>query len=119
LVNTSLIEALLSLPDALLIPTTTARLQLNVTPVVALVDWYVNVPLLHIAAGVKLLVNSGFGFTITVTSCVLLQPFAVNVNLYTTLIGLAVVLIKVSVTDAELPLPNALLIPVIAALLHE
>jgi hypothetical protein len=61
-------DALLSLPDALLIPTTTARLQLNATPLVALVDWYVNVPLLHIAAGVELLVNSGFGFTTTVTS---------------------------------------------------
>jgi hypothetical protein len=74
----------------------------------------VNVLPEHIATGVKPEFNVGVGLTLTVTSCGFEQPFAVSVNTYFTSIGSAVVLVNVSLMFAELPLPVAGLIPVIA-----
>ena len=55
-------------------------------------------PLLQIAAGDKVLVSTGIGFTATTTllGAKLLQPFALTVNTYVTLIGAVVELVKVS-----------------------
>jgi hypothetical protein len=43
-----------------------------------------------------MLFSVGFGFTVTVTSCVFEHPFAVSVNVYFTAIDVAVVLVSVS-----------------------
>ena len=65
-----------------LMPLTAALVQANVAPLVALVGVYANVLALQIAAGVKVLLSTGCGLTVTFTSCVLapLQLFAVVVN---------------------------------------
>ena len=52
-------------PAPLLIPNTMARVQAKVVPGVPLVGRYENTVLLHIAGGVKLLVSTGIGFTVT------------------------------------------------------
>ena len=75
--------------------------------------------LLHTAAGVNVLVRTGVGLITTVTFCVLIHPFAVSVNTYTTFTGAAEVLIKVSEIVLVFPLPAALLIPVTTALVQE
>ena len=74
LVNTSLIDPLLPLPPtAPLMPETPARVQLNVAPLVKLVALYTKlagpVPL-QIGVGLKVLLNTGVGLTVIVTSCV-------------------------------------------------
>ena len=65
-----------------LMPLTAALVHANVAPLVALVGVYANVLALQIAAGVKVLLSTGCGLTVTFTSSVLapLQPFAVVVN---------------------------------------
>jgi hypothetical protein len=70
------------------------------------------------AAGVCPDVNTGVGFTTTVTLCVLLHAFAVSVTKYTTLTGAVDVFVNVSLMDALLPLPDKLLIPDITARLQ-
>ena len=57
----------LPLPAALLIPAMTALVQVKVAPEVALVALYPNVVPLQIAPGLKLLVRTGVGLTVTVT----------------------------------------------------
>ena len=58
---------------------------------------FVPLPALHIEAGLSVLLNTGIGLTVTTTlSPALLQPFAVVMITYVTAIGLAVVLVKVS-----------------------
>lgn len=64
----------------LLIPATTARLQIKTVPAVPLVGIYENNVLLQVAGGFKLLVSTGLGLTETVTFCVFEHPFAVSVN---------------------------------------
>ena len=66
---------------ALLIPATTALLQLKVAPGVSLVGMYWNGLPSHTAGGVKVLDKAGEGFTTTTILNVvgLVQPFAVNV----------------------------------------
>ena len=86
-------------------------------PLVALVAVYVVDTLLHLDAVSKLL-NTGVGFTVTVTLCILLQLFAVNVITYTTSTGDDVVFISVSVIAAVAPLPAALIIPATTARVH-
>ena len=62
------------------IPATAARLHANVAPAVALEAVYVNVAPLQMAAGVKVLLKTGIGFTTTTAfSPALLHPFAVVV----------------------------------------
>ena len=63
---------------ALLMPATKVLLQLKVVPAVALVGVYENTVLLQIAAGVKVLVGGGIGFTTATTLYVagLEQPLA-------------------------------------------
>jgi hypothetical protein len=51
----------------LLIPTITALVQENVTPVVPLVGVYENTLLLHIGGATSKLVRVGLGFTVTTT----------------------------------------------------
>ena len=75
--------------------------------------------LLHTAGGVKVLFNTGVGLITTVTFCILVQPFAVSVNTYTTFTGAVEVLIKVSEIVLVFPLPAALLIPATTALVQE
>jgi len=100
------------------IPVTTSLLQLNVVPEVALVGLYVNGVFEQTAGGVSVLDNVGVGFTITVTSCVFVQPFAVRVNTYVTGIGLAVVLVKTSLISALEPLLEPPDMPITAALVQ-
>ena len=52
--------------EGLLIPATEALVQVNVAPAVALVGVYVNAVLLQMAAGVKVLLSVGIGFTVRV-----------------------------------------------------
>jgi hypothetical protein len=61
------------------IPGTAGLVQLNIVPGVALAGEYVNNELLHIAGGVRVLVRTGFGNTMTVTFCVLTHPLAIKV----------------------------------------
>lgn len=52
---------------------------------------------LQIAGGARVLLKTGLGFTVTVTSCPgLLQPLEVSVKLYVTTTEFTVVLVKVS-----------------------
>jgi hypothetical protein len=120
LVNISLIGLPTPLLDPWLIPATSERLQLKVAPVVALVAVYVNVVPLQIAPGVSVLLNEGIGATLTVTfSPVLLQLFAVVTTTYVTTIGLAVVLVNISlIPPAVGVLTAAWLIPATAARVH-
>ena len=67
------------------------------------------------AGSVSVEFNIGDGFIVTVTFCVLVQPFAVKVNTYVTVTGPVVLLIRVSLTVASEPLPVAGVIPAIAA----
>ena len=67
------------LPAVLLIPATTALVQAKVAPAVALVAVYPKVVPLQIAAGVRVLLRTGLGFTVMVTFCVLVQVLAVSV----------------------------------------
>ena len=69
MIKVSVIAAPLPLPSALLIPATTARVQLNVAPTVALVAVYVVDTLLHWLC-VRLLFKLGEGLIVTVTFCV-------------------------------------------------
>ena len=75
--------------------------------------------LLQIAAGVRLLVSIGVGFTTTTTLYVLgfAQPFADNVYMYVTLTGAVVVFIRVSL-GSPLPELAKLLIPTTTARVH-
>ena len=74
----------------------------------------IQIGLFPVIAGV------GFGFTTTVTFCVLVHPPEVSVNIYTTLTGLAVVLISTSFGAVVCAtVTAALLIPTTAALVHE
>ena len=66
------------------------------------------------AGGVRVELNTGVGFTVTVTSCVLVQPPAVKENTYVTVTGSVVLLIRVSSTIASEPLPVAGVMPVTA-----
>ena len=70
-----------SLPDAagLLIPATKALVQANVVPVVPLVGVYENTVLLQMAEGVRVLVRTGEGLTVTTTFCMFEHPSAVRV----------------------------------------
>ena len=116
-VNVSLTPAVPVVP-ASVIPATVALLHANVAPDVALVGVYANVAALHIADAVKLLLNDGVGFTVTVTfSAALLQPFAVVMYEYVTTIGAVVVFVNVSLTPA-VPVAAASVMPTTAALLH-
>jgi len=64
----------------LLMPATTARLQSNIVPAVPLVGVYENSVLLQIPGGVRELVNTGIGLTVTTTLLVVeLHPFAFKV----------------------------------------
>ncbi len=67
--------------------------------------------------GVSELFNIGFGFTVTVICCTFLQPLAVNVSIYTTGMGLVVVLINTSLIVST-PLAAAFDIPVTTARLQ-
>ena len=51
-----------------------------------------------------MLLNTGFGFTVTTTFCVLLQPLEVVVITYVTFTGVVVVLVNVSLIVATAPL---------------
>ena len=116
-VNVSLTPAV-PVAAASVMPTTAALLHANVAPDVALVGVYANVAALHIADAVKLLLNDGVGFTVTVTfSAALLQPFAVVIYEYVTTIGAVVVFVNVSLTPA-VPVAAASVMPTTAALLH-
>ena len=116
-VNVSLTPAV-PVAAASVMPTTAALLHANVAPDVALVGVYANVAALHIADAVKLLLNDGVGFTVTVTfSAALLQPFAVVMYEYVTTIGAVVVFVNVSLTPA-VPVAAASVMPTTAALLH-
>ena len=80
-VSNSLIAPLpLDAPSVILL--TAALVQAKVAPLVALVGVYAKVLALQIAAGVKVLLSTGCGLTVTFTSSVLapLQLFAVVVN---------------------------------------
>jgi hypothetical protein len=72
---------------------------------------------LHIAAGIRVLLNNGVGLTVTVTFCTLVQLFAVNVYTYVTTTGSADVLTSVS-TGLPVPVAAALFIPATNARLH-
>jgi hypothetical protein len=74
-----LIKFVLPLEANSLIPTTAARVQLKVDPVVALVAVYVKLSPLQIALGVNVLLRTGSGFTVTTTLCVVGQLLAVVV----------------------------------------
>ena len=80
-VSTSLIGPL-PLDAIWLMPLTAALVHANVAPLVALVGVYAKVLALQMSAGVKVLLNTGCGLTVTFTSSVLapLQLFAVVVN---------------------------------------
>jgi hypothetical protein len=54
------------------IPTTVALVQVNATFAVALVAVYINGWILHIAAGVKVLLNVGNGLTVSVAEALAL-----------------------------------------------
>ena len=69
------------------------------------------------AGGVNVLVNTGVGFTVTTTFCIVLHPLAVVVYTYVTFTGKAVVLVSVSLTLATTPLLAPCDIPATAALL--
>jgi hypothetical protein len=72
---------------------------------------------LHIAVTV-LFAKAGLGLTFTVTLCVFVpfeQPTAINVNMYVTFTGDAVVFVNVSLIVADEPLLAGWLMPVIAA----
>ena len=69
----------------------------------------------HTAGGVNVELNAGTGFTVTVTFCVLVQSPIFKVNVYVTVIGSVVLLVRVSLTVSEEPLPVAGTIPAIAA----
>lgn len=89
-------------------------------PVVKLAGAYAKALLLHTAAGVAVLLNCGVGLTTTDTVCPdgpLLQPFALEIITYGTVIADVVVLVSCSLIP-EVPLPAASLIPVTDALLH-
>lgn len=106
-------------PASLLIPATTALVQSNVAPGVVLAGVYINVEPLQIAGGVKLLLKTGRGLTLTTTlnGDGLVQPSANTVYEYVTSIGAADVFIRVSF-GLPVPFPAGLLIPAIAALVH-
>ena len=73
---------------------------------------------LQIAAGVRVLVRSGVGFTVTVIFCGdPAQVVAVVVYTYVTTIGVVVVFVSISLTS-PLPLPAALLMPATVALVQ-
>ena len=66
-----------------------------------------------------MLLKAGVGFTVTTTFCdPLLQPLAVVVNTYVTLIGNEVVLVKVSLITPVTPLDALSLMPATNALLQ-
>jgi hypothetical protein len=65
------------------------------------------------------LLKAGVGLTVTVTFCVLLQPNAVKVYTYVTVIGAAVVLVSASLIVATAPDAVAGVMPATEALLHE
>ena len=69
----------------------------------------------HTAVGVSVELNTGVGFTVTVTFCVLVQPPAVNVNAYVTVTGAVVPLVRFSLIVAVDPLLVAGVIPATAA----
>jgi hypothetical protein len=77
LISTSLgLEDCGEVTAALLIPDMAARVQVNVAPGVALEGVYVKVELLQIAVGLKVLLSTGVGLTVTMTFWVLLHPLA-------------------------------------------
>ena len=116
--NVSFTVASAPLAAALLMPDMAALVHEKVVPAVALVAVYENAVSSQTSKLVALL-SIGVGLTVTVTFWVVAQPFAVSVKMYTTSIGLAVVLINVSFTVSPDPLATALLIPDTAARVHE
>jgi hypothetical protein len=75
----------------------------------------VNVVPEQMAEGVSVELNTGVGLITIVTFCVLLQPPAERVNAYVTVIGLSVLLVRVSLMVAEEPLPVLGVMPGTAA----
>ncbi len=65
-----------------------------------------------------MLLRTGIGFTVTTTLLVLLQPLAVIVNTYVTLIGAVVLFVSVSLTSAVSPDDAPSVIPGTAALVQ-
>ena len=55
--------------------------------------------------------NTGIGLIVTVTFCVLVQPFADKVKMYVTVTGFTVVLVRLSEMVAVEPLPAASVMP--------
>ena len=67
------------------------------------------------AGGVSVELNVGVGSIVTVTFCVLVQPFAVKANTYVTVTGSVALLVSVSLTVAFEPVPVSGVMPVTAA----
>jgi hypothetical protein len=103
----------------LVIPAIAARLQLNEAPPVKLVGLYEKTVLLQMPGGVRVLVKTGVGFTVTTTGngVLLSQPSALKRYTYVTLIGPLVVFTNIS-PGSPVPLAAALLMPVTAARLQ-
>lgn len=90
------------------------------TPDVRLVGVYSKTLLLQIADGASVLVSCGVGFTIMETVCPegpLLQPFALVITTYETVIGDGVEFVNCSLIEPA-PLLAAWVIPVTDALVH-
>ena len=119
LVSVSLIPGTIPLEAPCRIPITSARLQANVAPTVALVAVYVKVVPLQMAGGVSVLLSTGTGFTVTTTFCVLLQPAAVVMYTYVTTMGAVVTFVSVSLIPGTRPLDGPSRIPPTAARVQE
>jgi hypothetical protein len=102
------------------IPATAALLHANVELGVALAGLYVNNVPLQISAGVRVELRSGIGFTATVTLNVVgfVQPLALTVYTYVTVVLTELALFNVSLID-PMPLAGPVgVIPVTAARVH-
>jgi hypothetical protein len=81
----------------------------------------VNTDPLQIAEGVSVLLNTGFGLTVTTTFWPVgpfVQPLALIITTYVTTSGVVVVLVNASAITTLLPVVPAGVIPATVALLH-
>lgn len=93
MLSCSLTEPVPEAADSL-IPATDGLLHEYVVPDNELAGEYANVVELQIAAAEVKLVNTGVGFTVTVTIWSFVHPFASNAKSYDTTIGVLVVFVN-------------------------